>query len=85
MRSGYPDRSFSEINNLYWFVRNLRPHESARQRALYRRIADEKKRLIESGVDAEELRLYCRMMANPRNRFAALRWRVYVSQMRLDI
>jgi len=43
---------------------------SARKRKYYRLIADEKKRLLLSGVDPEELRLFCRHLANPHNAFA---------------
>ena len=45
---------------------------SARKRKYYRLIADEKKRLLLSGVDPEELRLLCRYLANPLNEFARI-------------
>ena len=41
-----------EIRNLYWFIRNSRRdiHE-ARRRRVYRKIAVQKKRLLEAGVE----------------------------------
>ena len=36
-----------------------------------------KKRLIESGVDAEEVRLVCRMLSNRRNIYAEKRLEAY--------
>ncbi|NJA90229.1 hypothetical protein HCX48_13490 [Rhodocyclus tenuis] len=53
------------IANCYWQLRALRPGDQARRRALYRRIADEKKRLLSEGVDAEALRLLCLHYADP--------------------
>lgn len=55
------------IRNLYWRLRSLRPHQSADRRRLYRWIAEEKKALLALGVDAEELRLWCRSLSCPRN------------------
>lgn len=59
---------FSKLYNYYWFIRSAR--DLSERRRHYRYAAIEKKRLIESGVDCEELRLLCRHLANPRNRFA---------------
>lgn len=56
---------FSKLNNFYWFIRYTRIKSVKRR--YYRYVAKEKKRLIESGVDAEELRLYCRHLSNLRN------------------
>ncbi|SDZ04220.1 hypothetical protein SAMN05421754_10472 [Nitrosomonas sp. Nm58] len=59
---------FSILYNYYWFIRLTR--NASVQRKYYRLVSKEKKRLIDSGVDREELRLLCRYLANPRNRFA---------------
>lgn len=60
---------FSPLMNIYWHIRAAR--KPSIRRKYYRLAAVEKKRLIDSGVDCEELRLLCRHLANPRNRFAA--------------
>jgi hypothetical protein len=49
---------FSNLFNHYWFIRYAR-HTSAKRR-YYRHAEKEKKRLLEAGVDPEELRLLCR-------------------------
>ena len=49
---------YSKLNNYYWQIRYTRI--KAVRRKYYRYIAKEEKRLIDSGVDAEELRLLCR-------------------------
>jgi len=66
---------FSKLNNLYWFIRYTRIKSVKRK--YYRYIAKEKKRLIDSGVDAEELRLYCRYLSNLRNERAQNRLIAY--------
>lgn len=48
-------------------LRNGRKWDQAHRRKYYRRIEAEKKRLIDSGVDPELVRLLCRYLANPRN------------------
>lgn len=63
-------RRDGSLNNLYFHLRMLRPFDTAARRKLYRYIAVEKKRLIESGVNAELVRLECRYLANTRNRHA---------------
>lgn len=73
------------LRNEYWFLRYCRSWDSAGRRRRYRRIAVEKKRLIESGVDFEELRLLCRHLANPRNRRAEERLLSYSRQLRLPL
>jgi hypothetical protein len=65
----YPDWSAS-IRNYYWHLRYARGFHVAPIRKLYRRIAAEKKRLDERGVDRELVRLLCRHMVNPRNQLA---------------
>ncbi len=56
---------FSKLNNLYWFIRYTRIKSV--EIKYYRDVAKEKKRLIESGVDVEEIRLLCRHLSNLRN------------------
>ena len=47
------------------------------KRRYYRYVAVEKKRLIESGVDKEELRLYCRALSARLNHHAEKRLEIY--------
>lgn len=63
--------------------RLLRPGQDSRRRAIYRHIEEEKKRLIEIGVDAELVRLCCRYLANTKNRNALRRYEEYDRQQRL--
>lgn len=65
--------------NLYWRLRYRRDWQLALRRRYYRKIFDEKKRLIESGVDAEELRLLCRHLANLSNKHAQRRYLAYIA------
>lgn len=65
----------SKLTNLYWHIRYTR--NKSVKRKYYRYIAKEKKRLIGSGVDAEELRLYCRHLSNLRNEQAENRLIAY--------
>lgn len=71
------------LRNFYYMKRMLRPGQDAKRRAIYRQIEAEKKRLIESGVDAELVRLCCRYLANTRNRNAQRRFEEYDRQQRL--
>ena len=66
---------FSKLNNLYWFIRYNR--NKSIKRRYYRYVAVEKKRLIESGVDPEELRLYCRALSARLNPHAEKRLETY--------
>lgn len=77
-----PDWS-GNIRNLYWFLRYKRSWDSAGRRKYYRKISVEKKRLIESGVDPELVRLCCRYLANFKNRNAEQRFYAYQSQLKL--
>ncbi|MXS83623.1 hypothetical protein [Nitrosomonas oligotropha] len=52
---------FTKLRNIYWQIRYTR--NKNRKRKYYRHAADEKKRLILSGVDPEELRLFCRALS----------------------
>jgi len=72
-----------ELRRLYWFLRYRRAWDGAHRRRYYRYIEKEKRRLEETGVDREELRLLCRHLANPQNRHAERRWKEYVGQLRL--
>lgn len=66
--------------NLYWIKRSLRAYDRSGRRAIYRRIAQEKCRLIqEVGIDPEELRLLCRHLANTQNKNAEARRLAYAS------
>lgn len=69
--------------NYYWHLRANRAYDQAARRRYYRKIAGEKKRLVESGVDGEVVRLFCRWMANPGNNDAELRFRNFSRQLRL--
>ncbi len=62
------------IRNYYWHLRMARGFDLAKIRKQYRRIAAEKKRLQDEGVDSELLRLLCRHMVNPRNEISAKRF-----------
>ncbi len=66
---------FSKLNNLYWQIRYTR-NKSVKRR-YYRYVAVEKKRLIDSGVDLEELRLYCRALSGRLNLYAERRLEAY--------
>jgi hypothetical protein len=74
----------SDLANLYWRIRNARALERRYIRTWYRRIEDEKKRLIESGVNGELVRLYCRYLANPDNRHARAAFDNFSIQLELD-
>ena len=68
----------SKLCNLYWMLRFKRSWDLAARRRYYRYIEKEKRRLLEDvGVDAEELRLLCRHLANPQNRHAEVSWLQY--------
>jgi hypothetical protein len=61
----------------------VRPGQEALRRKLYRYIAEEKKRLIESGVDVELVRLLCRHLKNPSCPYAEGRYLRYAKQLDL--
>jgi phosphopantetheinyl transferase len=62
-------------------LRYIRCFNEARRRKQYRLIAKEKKRLYETGVDVEVVRLLCRHMANPRNSKAEKRFWNYLHKL----
>jgi hypothetical protein len=77
------DLSKLSLHSLYWFLRQVRPYQTAKRRQLYRWIAKEKKRLHEAGVDPELVRLLCRHLANTRNQHAEAAYLRYKAQGRL--
>lgn len=68
---------FSELRNLYWWLRLVRGWDLAAQRRYYRKIEGEKKRLLCAGVQEEEIRLVCRYLSNPLNMRALERLQAY--------
>lgn len=66
---------FSRLRNLYWFIRYTR--NASVKRRYYRYVSKEKKRLLEAGVDSEELWLLCRSLSSPSNRHAERRLKAY--------
>lgn len=62
---------FSKLNNYCWWIRYTRNKSVKRKYDRY--VAGEKKRLIESGVDMEYLRLYCRSLSYRQNENAERR------------
>mgnify|MGYP001611776182 CR=1 len=67
---------FGKLIHLYWFIRYYSRNKS-KKRKYYRYVAAEKKRLIESGVDKEELRLLCRSLSGRHNTHAEKRLENY--------
>ena len=67
---------FGKLTNLYWFIRYYSRNKS-KKRKYYRYAAKEKQRLIESGADAEEVRLLCRALSSRHNVFARRRLEAY--------
>ncbi|SFF12856.1 hypothetical protein SAMN05428977_105324 [Nitrosomonas sp. Nm166] len=65
-----------KLYSLYWFIRYYRRNRPVKRR-YYRYVAKEKKRLIALGADAEEIRLLCRHLANPRNERTEARLEAY--------
>lgn len=71
---------FSKLMNLYWFIRFHRRNKSTKRR-YYRYAAAEKKRLLEAGVDPEELRLLCRSLSTRWNIHAEKSLKIYRTKM----
>lgn len=72
---------FSKLYNFYWWIRYTR--NMSVKRKYYRHIAAEKKRLIDSGVDQEELRLLCRHLSNLKNERAENRLKAYIANQKI--
>lgn len=70
-----------QLANLYWQLRYQR--NTNKKRTWYRRIRNEKKRLIESGVPYIEIHLWSRHLTNPRNPNAEARLHNWYAQGRL--
>lgn len=66
---------FSKLQNIYWQIRFQRRKNLRRK--YYRYAAAEKKRLLEAGVDPEELRLICRALAKQHCEHAERRLETY--------
>ncbi len=64
---------FSDLHNLYWQIR-FTSKDSVKRR-YYRYVFNEKKRLLDSGVCKEGLRLLCRHLSNLKNVHAERRLR----------
>ena len=56
-----------ELARHYWCIRNARASDRPSLRTRYRRLADEKKRLRDAGVDPFELHLVCFMLRKARD------------------
>ena len=72
---------FGKLHNLYWFIRYNRRNKPVKRR-YYRYVSKEKKRLLELGADAEEIRLLCRHLANPRQKKTVIRLEAYRKAMK---
>lgn len=68
------------LRNLYWQIRYHR--NKSIKRKYYRYVFKVKQRLIQSGVDAEELRLICRVLVNRLNPHAERRLEAYRKNQR---
>ncbi|MBL8499760.1 MAG: hypothetical protein JNL77_04095 [Nitrosomonas sp.] len=73
---------FTKLRNIYWQIRYSR--YKSRKRQYYRYAADEKKRLLEAGVDPEELRLICRALAKQHCEHAERHLKTYRSKVTKD-
>lgn len=72
-----------KLRNLYWFLRYNRKFNEAKRRKYYRLIAAEKKRLYETGVDAELVRLLCLHLVNLTNKRAEANFYGLLNQLKL--
>lgn len=66
---------FSNLRGFYWRIRSTR--NPSEKRKYYRYVFKEKKRLIQSGVDSEYLRLYCRSLSKRFDHHAEKRLKDY--------
>lgn len=74
--------TFTKLQNIYWFIRNQRRKNLKRK--YYRQAAAEKKRLLEAGVDPEELRLLCRTLVKQHCEHAERHLKTYRSKVTQD-
>lgn len=79
------ERHLSEIRNLYWHLRAIRPHQQARRRQLYRLIEKQKAVLITDGLDPELLRLWCRQWSRCHPEAARARFEQYLLENNTDL
>ena len=73
---------FSKLRNIYWFIRYQRKKNLKRK--YYKQAAVEKKRLLEAGVNPEELRLLCRTLAKQHCEHAERHLKIYRSKVTQD-
>lgn len=69
-----------ELARLYWRLRACRGMARPGRRTWHRRIAAEKKRLLDAGVPVIEIHLVSRILSNPGNPMYAGRWERYLEQ-----
>jgi hypothetical protein len=67
----------AQIRNIYWHIRQVRPFQTALRRKHYRDASKIKEHLISSGIDEEELRLWCRTFTKKFAKSAELRLQRY--------
>lgn len=60
----FPDWS-TQLRQLYWWLRYLRPMDRAERTAQYRKIKIERLRLLRAGSNPEQIRLLCRLLKDP--------------------
>lgn len=69
------------LRNLYWFHRNIRVWQATKRRESYRLIRAERDRLEACGINRELLRLMCRWLSEPGDRFALDRLVAFQTRM----
>lgn len=73
MRIYQHPEAFVNLRQFYWHLRCCRAYDLAARRCWYRRMRQERERLVALGYSVEHLRLYCRYMSNPVDDSPALR------------
>lgn len=68
----------TNLAHLYWRLRAARSCSRPGPRTWRRRIAVEKKRLLDAGVPGIEVHLVCRVLVDPSNPRAEARWMAYL-------
>jgi len=71
-----------ELRRLYWFLRSARHFGRPSPRTWRRRIAAEKKRLLDAGVDFWELNAVCVLLRRDEHSEAAKRAREFLEKRR---